>query len=230
MSKAVRPTVLSQVLRDARAKVNFRLGRNAEPWMKTRELDIITEALTRLDPARCLEWGAGYSTLYFPPRIPALEHWSSIEHNRPWFEEIRRRNQDPRVSVISIPPDHGDYPDTRREGTYEDFRSYVDHPATLGQQWDFIFIDGRARSACLAQAYHLVTENGLVILHDANRDYYVRELPPFPHLLRLTDYRRNRGGILLASRGRTIAEFIDVEYHRRLWRGHDRLARWLMMR
>lgn len=225
-----RPTVLSQFLRDLRAKVSYRLGRQSEPWMKTRELDIITEALGRLNPARCLEWGAGYSTLYFPPRIPGLESWLSVEHYRPWFEEIQRRNRDPRVTVVAVPPDHGEYPDTRREGTYEDFRSYVDYPAALGQRFDFVFIDGRSRVACLARAFDLVTDRGLVILHDANRESYVREVPPFPHLLRLTDYRPNRGGILLASRGRPIGDFLDVEYHQRLWRGHDRLARWLMMR
>jgi len=198
--------------------------------MKSRELDVITEALERLNPAQCLEWGAGYSTLYFPARIPALESWHSVEHHRPWFEEIRRRNRDPRVTVVSVPPDQGEFPDTRREGTYEEFRSYVDYPTSLGRRFDFVFIDGRARVACLARAHDLVTDRGLVILHDANRESYVRDLPPFPHVLRLTDYRPNRGGILLASRGRPIADFLDVEFQQRLWRGHDRLARWLMMR
>jgi len=224
------PTVLSQFLRDQRAKLNVRLGRNVEPWMKSRELDIILEALERLAPARCLEWGAGDSTLYFPPRLPRLSRWVSIEHNAAWVAQVQDRNTDPRVTVVAIPPDHGDYPNTRKEGNYEDFRSYVDHPASLGELFDFVFIDGRARAACLAQAFNLVTEQGLVILHDANRDYYVADLPPFAHLLRLTDYRKGRGGILLASRGQPITAFIDVERHRRLWRGHDRLARWLFMR
>jgi len=223
-------TVLSQFLRDLRAKIDHRRGRTALPWMKSRELDIINEALESLNPARCLEWGAGHSTRYFPPRLPALKRWTSVEHNTAWFEEVQAMALDPRVSLVSIPPDHGEYPNTRKEGTYEDFRTYVDFPATLGEKFDFIFIDGRARSACLAQAFHLVAEPGLVILHDANRDYYVEELPPFGHLLRLTDYRKRRGGILLASRGRPIDEFIDVEAHRKLWRGHDRLAWWLRMR
>lgn len=225
-----RPTVWSQFLCDLRAKLDHRRGRTELPWMKCRELDIINEALASLRPARCLEWGAGYSTRYFPPKLPALASWTSIEHNTAWFEQVRAMPLDPRVALVSVPPDHGEYPNTSREGTYEDFRSYVDFPATLGGRFDFIFIDGRARAACLDQAFHLVAERGLVILHDANRDYYVEALPPFAHLLRLTDYRKGRGGILLASRGRPIGEFIDVEAHRRLWRGHDRLARWLRMR
>ncbi len=224
------PTVLSQFLRDQRAKLAQRLGRNTEPWMKVRELDIMVEALTSCRPAHCLEWGAGASTLYFPPRLPSLVSWLSIEHNRAWHETTASRNPDPRVALVCIPPDHGDYPGTRKEGTYKDFQTYVDYPAGLGKRFDFIFIDGRARAACLAQAFHLVTDEGLVILHDANRDSYVESLPPFAHLLRLTDYRKGRGGILLASRGRAIEEFMDVSLHQRLWRGHDRLARWLLMR
>ncbi len=230
MTVPARHGVLSQFLRDQRAKIDHRLGRTALPWMKSRELDIINDALAALNPARCLEWGAGYSTLYFPARLPALTSWTSIEHNLAWFEQVRARQPDPRVQLVAIPPDHGDYPNTRKEGSYEDFRSYVDYPDPAAGRFDFIFIDGRARAACLARAYELVAERGLVILHDANRDYYVTALPPFPHVARFTDYRRGRGGILLASRGRPIEEFIDVEAHRRLWRGHDRLAWWLRMR
>lgn len=226
-----RHTVAGQFLRDQRAKLARRvLGRDIQPWMKTRELDIILEALAACRPMHCLEWGAGTSTLFFPPRIPSLRSWLSLEHNRDWHDSVAARNRDPRVALRWIPPDRGDYPGTRKEGTYEDFHSYVDHPGTLGRRWEFIFIDGRARAACLARAFDLVTEDGLVILHDANRDYYVADLPPFAHLLRLTDYRRGRGGILLASRGRPVEAFIDVARHQRLWRGHDRLARWLFMR
>ncbi len=224
------PTVLSQFLRDQRAKLSQRLGRNTEPWMKTRELDIIVESLAACRPAHCLEWGAGASTLYFPPRLPSMVSWLSIEHDRAWHDTTASRNRDPRVALVGISPDRGDYPGTRLEGSYEDFTTYVDYPATLGRQFDFIFIDGRARTACLAQAYRLVTDQGLVILHDANRDQYVGSLPPFAHLLRLTDYRKGRGGILMASRGRAIEEFIDVGLHQRLWRGHDRIAKWLLMR
>jgi predicted O-methyltransferase YrrM len=232
MSRSARrpPTVLSQFLRDQQAKLDQRLGRATLPWMKSRELDIIVEALERLNPARCLEWGAGHSTVYFPPHIPALSAWIAIEHNTDWFAQVRSMPTDTRVTLVAIPPDHGEYPNTRKEGNYEDFHTYVDYPATLGGQFDFVFIDGRARAACLAAAYELVSAEGLVILHDANRDYYVEGLPPYAHTLRLTDYRRGRGGILLAARGRPIETFIDVEAHQRLWRGHDRLAWWLRMR
>lgn len=224
------PTLLSQLLRDLRARWRHARGRTVEPWMKSRELDIIVEALTRLRPARCLEWGAGYSTLYFPARMPWLSSWVAIEHHRDWHAEIAERNHDSRVQVVAIPPDHGEYPNTRKEGTYEDFRSYVDYPVRLGGRFDFVFIDGRARVACLARAFDLVTDEGLVILHDANRPAYVEGVPPFPHQLRLTDFRTNRGGILLASRGRAIEEYLDVEGHRRLWQGHVRLGRALRMR
>jgi hypothetical protein len=124
------PGVLSQFLRDQHASLLGRLGRSAGPWMKARELDIILEALASLRPVRCLEWGAGGSTLYFPPRIPTLARWTTIEHHLPWFEWLRTQPLDPRVTLLSIPPDHGAYPDTRREGTYEDFRTYVDFVGT----------------------------------------------------------------------------------------------------
>ena len=230
MTSPARLTVLSQLTRDVRAKLDHRRGRTSLPWMKSRELDIIEEALATLNPARCLEWGAGYSTLHFPPGFRPSQAGSRSSTMSLGSSKSGRCRPTRGCPLSRFRRTTGQYPNTRKEGTYEDFRSYVDYPTTEDGPFDFIFIDGRARVACLDRAYQLVTDRGLVILHDANRPNYVESLPPFAHLLRLTDYRRNRGGILLASRGRPIGEFIDMETHRRLWRGHDRLAWWLRMR
>lgn len=224
-------TALSQQARDVREKLARRLLRRGRlPWMKVKELDLITEVLVRLAPRWCLEWGAGDSTLWFPRLLPGLERWVSVEHNRAWFEAIERRNRDRRVQVVHVAPDQGEYPDTIREGTAADFRTYIAWPRGLDRRFDFIFIDGRARKACLREAYDLVTDRGIVLLHDANRSRYVEDLPPFGHHLRFTDYRRGRGGVFMASRTRSLEEVLDVPRQERIWRAHDRIAKLLFMR
>lgn len=229
--RRVTPSLVSQLGRDLRAKAKRELfGRVDAPWMKAKELDILVEVLERLAPSRCLEWGAGLSTLWFPRRLPRLTRWLSIEHHAEWHASMRERNRDPRVEVVHIPADRGDYASTRREGTFDDFRTYVTYPETLGERFDFILVDGRARQACLQVAWRIVADDGVVVLHDANRAAYFEDLPPFAHRERFTDWKRRGGGIWVGSKTRPITELLDVAAHRRLWQAHQRVARYLFLK
>jgi hypothetical protein len=59
-----------------------------KPWMKEREVDIIEEILSKLQPRNSLEWGAGYSTTYFTKFLQKDAKWTSIEHNKDWAHKI----------------------------------------------------------------------------------------------------------------------------------------------
>lgn len=48
--------------------------------MRYREIDLISEVIERLNPAMVLEWGSGYSTLYFPKKLSKEAKWLSVEH------------------------------------------------------------------------------------------------------------------------------------------------------
>jgi predicted O-methyltransferase YrrM len=227
----VTPTLISQLRRDIQDQVNRKVHHRSDlPWMKSKELDILSEVLDRLGPARCLEWGAGASTAWFAARLPGLEHWLAIEHDAPWFETVHARIRHPALEVVLQPPDREDYRVRGRDGTLEDFRTYVTLPEARGERYDFILVDGRARSACLDIAFRLLDDRGVVALHDANREAYRAALPPFGHRELFTDWRKNRGGLLLASKGRPIREVLDVDRHRRLWSRHDLIAKTLFLR
>ena len=60
-----------------------------KPWMRYREIEILKEILKKLRPKKCLEWGAGYSTLYFPKLLPEGTEWISIEHAKVWAEKVK---------------------------------------------------------------------------------------------------------------------------------------------
>jgi hypothetical protein len=59
-----------------------------KPWMEEREVDIIEEILSKLQPRNSLEWGAGYSTIYFTKFLQKDAKWTSIEHNKDWAHKI----------------------------------------------------------------------------------------------------------------------------------------------
>ena len=233
------PTWSSQFFRDTKDKIKRKFFKKFEmPWMKTKEFDIITEIITRLNPKYCFEWGSGYSTLLLPSLLPDMVSWYSLEHHKEWYQFISEKNTDPRVSVAWVEPDDKEYMsrvskyDAKKEGLYDDFKTYIEYPGTLNRKFDFIFIDGRARKECLKKAFDLVSDTGIVIVHDANRDDYFEGLPPFQSTFRLTDYRHHRkqGGIWLGRKHGKVEEVLDVGHHEKLWKKHDRVAKILFLR
>lgn len=209
----------SHLYRRNRARLRRRLfGRREGPWMLPREEDLVVEMLRRLRPARCLEWGAGGSTLRFPAELPDGSSWLAVEHDELWAASVANANHRPRVRVEHVPPDRTPAPG---DGTAEDFAAYVAYPTGRGP-FDFILVDGRARGAALAASSSLLAPGGVVVLHDANRPEYAGALPAFRHRLLFQDRRRSSrrpaGGVWVGSRDRSIDTLLDVALHRRVWR------------
>jgi predicted O-methyltransferase YrrM len=194
------------------------LGRREGPWMLPHEEDLILELLRRMRPTRCLEWGAGGSTLRFPAELPEGATWLAIEHDRGWADAVAAGIRRPGVRVAHVPPDRAWAPG---DGTAEEFAAYLAHPASLGP-FDFILVDGRARAAALAACGSLLAGGGVVVLHDANRPAYARVLPDFPHRVLFQDRRRGArrpaGGVWIGSPDRPVHALLDVAWHRRVWR------------
>jgi len=212
--------VCRQILAESRDRFLLALlGKSTNlPWMKYREIEIIRELLTALKPARCLEWGAGYSTLLFPAQLEKGAQWLSVEHDEEWARRIQTQNQRPNVRVILAAPNRPDWAATSRDGTYEDFRNYIEYPTPFAP-FDFILVDGRARNACLSKAQELLTARGVVVLHDANRTSYHEAFPRFAHQLFFGDGRR-QGGVWVGSTGIGLTDLLDLDTHDRVWRIH----------
>jgi hypothetical protein len=100
----------------------------------------------------------------------------------------------------------------------------VEYPARFGE-YDFILVDGRAREACLRQARYLLSDGGVVVLHDANRDFLHTPLELYPRQIFFRDYRRYSGGIWIGSVGREISSLIDLRRHRSIWGFYNALGK-----
>jgi len=234
-----KPSVFSQYWRDTKDKFQRKVFKKFEmPWMKSKELDIIVEVVDKLQPEHVFEWGSGFSTLLLPRLLPGLKSWHSLEHNEKWYEFIKQENKDSRVFAHYQGSDNPAYNgskkryDAEKEGLYQDFKSYIEFPRKFDQKFDFMFIDGRARKECLKVAYELLSDRGVVIVHDANRADYFENHPPFNHVFHLEDYRKHRkqGGVWIARKTNPISEVLDMGHHEKVWLGHDRLAKVLFLR
>lgn len=132
--------------------------------------------LNNLMPKRCFEWGAGKSTKTISDH-PAVVTMESVEHNHGWVDRARVGLND-KVNII-YEPNVDLYPLV--QGRYD--------------RYDLIFIDGVLRETCLEKAKEILSEEGVVILHDAERtgyqknilEYRYRIWKDFGHTVVLTD-------------------------------------------
>ena len=140
--------------------------------LEPAELEIYDAALCKLGHGLCLEWGAGYSTIYFPSQHPDLE-WIAIEHNPVWRDLLKGRL--PINASLRFFPDE---------------TGYVFDVFDDGVKLDFISVDGKDewRGYCmLAASILLKPGTGRCFLHDTARREYRRWFGVFDHAEKLAD-------------------------------------------
>lgn len=185
--------------------------------MRYREIELVEEILSRLRPTSCLEWGTGYSTLFFPHKLSPEAHWLSVDHDEEWTQKIQGLRPNPVVDIRCVPANQFPWTDEIQDGAYSDLVDYIDYPENFAP-YDFILVDGRARNYCLQKAFDLIQPRGVVLLHDANRGYYHTGLEQYRFQVFFECYRTHAGGIWLGSREMPIENIVDVDFHQTVWR------------
>lgn len=184
------------------------------PYMKFKEIDLFTELLQSVKPKRVLEYGCGFSTLYYPQFLRQDATWTSIEHDFGWAENIKSKLSDDKVTLIEVAADADEW---YKEGTLKEFPSYVNKPKELGK-FDLILIDGMAREACIDLAKELLNPKGIIVVHDSNRTKYHPHIQKFKHWAIWEDFRKTSGGIGIASQDVDLETFIDFKKHTQVWK------------
>lgn len=164
------------------------------PRMEAFEIEAITMLLRSfVRPLRMLEWGCGVSTFYFSQRLPYGSSWDSVEHEASWHAEMSKIQESWPVNGLNlhlVPPD-GDYL-LQEEGGFHNFRKYILHAAKLGESFDLILVDGRARVECMAVGWDRLSPGGIMLLHDAQRPDFDAGIPADCCFVRLTAPGRTR--------------------------------------
>lgn len=182
-----------------------------KPWMRSWEIEVIEKILVNIKPKKSLEWGAGYSTLYFSKFLEDEAKWISIEHQYEWYlkvKDLANKKGIRNVEIYYVGPNRSPWSGPWNDGSYDDFKDYVEFPSRFGK-FDFILIDGRARRACMHKAYDLIDDNGVVVLHDANRERYHEAFDLYKYQILFTDHRKMEGGIWIGSKKLPIENVIE---------------------
>jgi len=114
--------------------------------------DILMGVLTKKRPKRILEWGPGRSTMLMHDLLPDSQI-NSVEHDWKWYLRWLLGIRGVNLHYIKL------------DGGY----ASPDFPE---KYFDFIFIDGKQRVKCMKTALRLLKDNGLLMLHDSNREKY----------------------------------------------------------
>lgn len=122
----------------------------------------LIKVLEVTNPKTVFEYGPGVSTSIMSVH-PSVEMIDSVEHNPAWFNKWRWEVADS-VNLI-YQPNMEMYPET--EGRVS--------------KYDLIFVDGREREKCLYVAGGRLNEQGVVILHDAERANYQEPMSFYKH-------------------------------------------------
>ncbi|WP_228850335.1 class I SAM-dependent methyltransferase [Aegicerativicinus sediminis] len=127
---------------------------NPIPWVTYSFIDFVEERLT--DDLGMFEFGSGNSTLYYSRYIKEIH---TVEHDKEWFEKIRK-GMPSNVFPIFRELEYG--------GKYS--KTAVD----TGRKFDMIIVDGRDRVNCMINSFPALTEKGVMVLDDSEREQYAK--------------------------------------------------------
>lgn len=122
------------------------------PWVTYSFIDFITDRIQKSQYV--FEFGSGNSTIFYAKRTKKVV---SVEHDKDWFEKIKS----------SVP--------SNSELVFSDLEyggKYSKIPLGYSHKFDLIIVDGRDRVNCCKNCLEALTETGVVILDDSEREQY----------------------------------------------------------
>lgn len=155
----------------------------AETWDSYKQTLLLV--LNNILPRRCLEWGSGKSTKTISDH-PSVNTLESVEHNPEWIDRLKGTIND-KVNLI-YEPDQCLY--FLVQGRYD--------------KYDLIFIDGVSRETCIVKAKDMLEDDGVVILHDAERTQYQNSILSYTYR-----FWRDFGHTIVLTNSKNSADTLD---------------------
>jgi hypothetical protein len=126
------------------------------PWVSYSFIDFIKERISKNHIV--FEFGAGNSTLFYSKYAAKVV---SVEHDKAWLEKIKLSM--PQNSTII-------YTELEYNG------DYCRVPLNNKQKFNIIIVDGRDRVNCCKNCLDALTEDGVVVLDDSEREQYTEAI------------------------------------------------------
>ncbi|GAA0892351.1 hypothetical protein GCM10009122_20300 [Fulvivirga kasyanovii] len=123
---------------------------NPIPWLSYSFLYFIDPRLN--SKLRMFEYGSGNSTIYFAKRIKSI---TSVEHDPNWYKVVRSKvGGNAELHLLNLD------------------ETYVSQIQKTDSKFDLILVDGRMRVKCIMESYKYLSEDGVIIVDDSQREKY----------------------------------------------------------
>lgn len=179
------------------------------PWLSYDAIEFLAARVAR--GWRVFEYGSGGSTLFWLERGAEVV---SVEHDPQWYAQLQQYAiQYPALEYRLILPEAGDicgpqsissisdpccYQSSNVQFAGLNFRRYASQIDEFpDQHFDVVIVDGRARPSCLMHSVAKVKVGGLLVLDNADRDYYLERVPPLLDSFTLHRFRGIAPGSLV---------------------------------
>jgi hypothetical protein len=135
-------------------KIGEPVDKNFEPlpWLTYSFIDFITDRLSK--EINVFEFGSGNSTLFFARKVKDV---TSVEHNIEWYNKLKSKI--PINSNLIL---------TKSDNS----KDYITGLKQSDKKFDLIIIDGIHRVDCCSSASKYLTDKGVIILDDSEREQY----------------------------------------------------------
>lgn len=91
----------------------------------------------------------------------------------------------------------------RNDGSYEQFREYIEYPGTLTEKFGLVLDDGRARvpAGISAIRNNIIEDDGVLVIHDWVRENYHELLEHGFEVYKLDDQSKQKMAVLKVVKG-----------------------------
>ncbi len=123
------------------------------PWITYSSISFLAERVRK--DMRIFEFGSGNSTLWWCARAASVV---SVEHDASWFEKMRGRIPN-NGAIVHVGYDGRD-------------SHYAEEITKYHREFHLVVIDGRDRVRCAKHCQSALTEDGVIVWDNSEREYY----------------------------------------------------------
>jgi hypothetical protein len=128
----------------------YQFQNNPIPWYTYNFISFLTPRI--LHRFKVFEYGCGNSTRWYASRVSEI---IAVENDEGWYEKIKNTLPS-NASVIFQPLGEG----------------YVHASQNRGHKFNIVVVDGRKRVKCTKASIDVLTEDGVLILDNSEREWY----------------------------------------------------------
>jgi len=125
---------------------------NPIAWVTYSFIDFIKDRIRKEHDV--FEFGSGNSTIFYAERARSVY---SVEHDKDWFDKSSKIDL-PNIKMIHC--------ELQQDGEYSKSAS------STHKKFHMIIVDGRDRVNCCKEAIKALTEDGVIVLDDSEREKY----------------------------------------------------------